>query len=282
MWWATWFAAGRLWRTATAARRRGNRGIRTKLAAALPATLYALPASHPCAAIEVALRLKGIGYRRVDMIPVLSKLQQWRRFGAFTVPGIVFEDGEKVLGSRDIVRSLEHRAIEPNLLPVDGRERRAVEQAELWGDQVLQPLARRIVWAALRRRSGAMMSYSEGADLPVPRTLARLSAPLIARVSGRFNGATDAAIRADLINLDLHLDRADHWVKSGAIGGTAAPNAGDLQVGSGLALLLTIEDLRDRIEGRVCADVARRWFPDYPGTMPAGTLPPEWLSARAP
>jgi glutathione S-transferase len=248
----------------------------------LPATLYALPASHPCAAIEVALRLKGVEYRRVDMIPVVAKLQQWRRFGGFTVPGVEFEDGEKVLGSREIVRSLEHRAIEPHLLPVDGRERRTVEEAELWGDQVLQPLARRIVWAALRRRSGAMMSYGEKADLPVPRPLARMSAPLIATLAGRFNGATDGAVRADLINLDFHLDRADHWVKTGAIGGTEHPNAGDLQVGSGLALLLTVEDLRGRIEGRVSADVARRWFPDYPGSMPAGTLPADWLAARAP
>jgi glutathione S-transferase len=248
----------------------------------LPATLYALPASHPCAAIEVALRLKGVPYERVDMIPVVSKLQQRARFGGPTVPGVVFEDGEKVLGSREIIRALEHHAAEPPLLPIDGRERRVVEEAELWGDQVLQPLARRIAWAALRRRPGAMMSYSEQADLPVPRPLARLSAPLLAVAAARANGATDPNIRADLINLDLHLDRADHWVKTGAIGGTAHPNAGDLQVGSGLALLLTVADIRDRIDGRVCADIARRWFPDYPGEMPAGTLPADWLAARAP
>jgi glutathione S-transferase len=248
----------------------------------LPATLYALPASHPCAAIELALRLKGIEYRRVDMIPVVSKAQQWWRFRGFTVPGVVFEDGERVLGSREIVRSLEHRAIEPHLLPADGRERRTVEEAELWGDQVLQPLARRIAWAALCRRTGAMMSYSEKADLPVPRSVARMSAPLIAELAGRLNGATDGAVRADLINLDFHLDRADHWVKTGAIGGTRHPNAGDLQVGSGLALLRTLEDLRERIDARVSGDVARRWFPEYPGSMPAGVLPAEWLAARAP
>jgi glutathione S-transferase len=248
----------------------------------LPATLYALPASHPCAAIELALRLKGIAYERVDMIPVVAKLQQWRRFGGQTVPGVVFEDGERVIGSREIVRSLEHRAADPPLLPADGRERRSVEEAELWGDQVLQPLARRIVWAGLRRRSDAMMGYSVQADLPVPRPLARLSAPLVAAAASRANSADDASVRADLINLDFHLDRADHWVKTGAIGGAAHPNAGDLQVGSGLALLLTVEDLRDRIGGRVSADVARRWFPDYPGTLPAGSLPDTWLTARAP
>jgi glutathione S-transferase len=248
----------------------------------LPATLYALPASHPCAAIEVALRLKGIPYTRVDMIPVVSKLQQRRRFGGPTVPGIVFEDGERVLGSRPIVRSLEHRAADPPLLPLDGRERRRVEEAELWGDQVLQPLARRIVWAGLRRRTGAMMGYSVGADLPVPRPLARLSAPVVIAAACRANKADDANVRADLINLDFHLERADHWVETGAIGGTEHPNAGDLQVGSGIALLLTVADLRDRTAGRACADVARRWFPDYPGELPAGTLPADWLAARAP
>jgi hypothetical protein len=127
-----------------------------------------------------------------------------------------------------------------------------------------------------------MMSYGEQADLPVPDALAKASAPLIARLAGRVNGATDANVRADLINLDFHLDRADHWVKTGAIGGTEHPNVGDLQVGSGLALLRTLEDLRERIDARVSGDVARRWFPDYPGDMPAGVLPAAWLAARAP
>jgi glutathione S-transferase len=248
----------------------------------LAATLYALPASHPCAAIDLALRLKGLDFERVDMIPVAHKLLMYRRFGGFTVPGVVFDDGEKVLGSREIVRALEHRAAEPHLLPVDGRERRTVEEAERWGDEVLQPLGRRLVWGALRRRTGAVMSYSERARLPVPRPVARASAPLIAAASARANGADDGNVRADLINLDFHLDRADHWVKTGAIGGTEHPNAGDLQIGSGIALLLTVEDLAPRIEGRVSADVARRWFPDYPGHIPAGAYPAAWLAARAP
>ena len=55
----------------------------------------------------------------------------------------------------------------------------------MWGDEVLQPLVRRIVWAALRRAPGAMMSYSAGARLPVPAPVARLSAPLVARAASR-------------------------------------------------------------------------------------------------
>jgi glutathione S-transferase len=247
----------------------------------LPAILYALPASHPCAAIESALRLKGLEYRRVDMIPVLAKPLQWRRFGGPTVPGVVFDDGERVLGSRDIVRSLEHRAPEPPLLPTDGRQRKQVEDAERWGDEVLQPLARRVIWSALRRCTPAMESFSARAKLPVPRPVVRLSSPLVAAAASRLNGASDPEVRADLINLDFHLDRADRWIEAGVLGGEQ-PNAADLQIASGVALLLTLGDLVPRIDARPVGKLARRLFPEYPGEVPAGVLPREWLEARAP
>ena len=47
--------------------------------------------------------------------------------------------------------------------------------------------------------------------------------------------------------------------------GGEQPTAADLQVGSGLALLLTLGDIAPRVEAHECARVARRWFPDYPG-----------------
>ena len=63
---------------------------------AVPAVLYAIPASHPCAAVEAALRVKGVPFERVDYLPLLSRLPQRRRFGRATVPGVVFADGERV------------------------------------------------------------------------------------------------------------------------------------------------------------------------------------------
>ena len=130
-------------------------------------------------------------------------------------PAVRFSDGEKVLGSREILRALEHRAPDPPLLPADGRERRGVEEAERWGDEVLQPIGRRLAWAAMLRSPGSMMGYAEQADLPIPDALLRLGAPLTARASARVNGASDPAVRADLINLDFHLDRADAWIAQG-------------------------------------------------------------------
>jgi glutathione S-transferase len=242
----------------------------------MPAVLYAIPASHPCAAAGLALELKGIPYRRVELIPVAHRLAMKLRFGGGTVPGVEFEDGTRVLGSRRLVRVLEERVPEPPLLPADRAARARVERAEEWGDQVLQPLVRRVLWAALRRSPGAMMSYSEGAKLPVPAPVARLNAPLVALAAARMNGAADASVRADLAHLDTHLARVDGWIADDTLDGET-PNAADLQIASGLRLLLTVADVAPMLDSRPAGALARRWFPQYPGATPAGALPREWL-----
>jgi glutathione S-transferase len=242
------------------------------------ATLYAVPASHPCAAVEKALQLKGIDYRRVDLPPVAHKPLQRARFGRGTVPGLVL-DGRKLIGSREIVRALEEAVPEPRLLPADGKQRKAVGLAEEWGDEVLQPLARRAVWLALVRSPASMPSYGAGSRLPVPDAVTRLTAPLVARAEQRINAGGALNVRADLASLEHHLARVERWVEHGVVGG-GAPNAADLQIGAGLALLLTIEDLANAFGERGAFDLARRWFPGYPGHVPAGVLPAEWFRRR--
>ena len=127
-----------------------------------------------------------------------------------------------------------------------------------------------------------MMGYAEDADLPVPDPLAKLTAPLVARASAKFNGASDPAVRSDLINLDFHLDRADRFIERGALGGTETPNAADLQIGSGVRLLLTIEDLVPRIEGRPCeARGAPPLVPRATRAASRGDAPAGWLERAA-
>jgi glutathione S-transferase len=239
------------------------------------ATLYAVPASHPCACVERALQLKAIEYRRIDLPPVAHKAVQKAMFGGGTVPGLVL-DGRKVLGSLRIIRALEAKVPEPRLLPADAKERKSIELAEGWGDEVLQPLVRRVLWAALRRAPEAIPSYSEGSNLFVPPPIARLTAPLIARAEQRINAASDLNVRADLAHLENHLARVERWIEYEVIGGER-PNAADLQIGSGLALLLTVEDVASRFGGRPATELARRWFPAYPGRVPRGVLPAAWL-----
>jgi glutathione S-transferase len=241
--------------------------------------LYTVPASHPSAAAERALQLKGADYERIDLITVLHRPIQRARFGGWSVPSAIFDDGTKVLGSRWIMRALEERYPEPPLYPAGGEERTHVLRAEQWGEEVLQPLARRVTWAALRRAPQAMRSYLDGAKLPLPEGMAMLGAPLVLRSAVRINGASDENVRADLMHLDSHLQRADDWIGDGVIGGEQ-PNAADLQIGSSIRLMQTLADLAPRLDGRPVGELARRWFPDYPGSTPALSLPPPWLAAQ--
>src|SRR3954454_22613047 len=153
-------------------------------------TLYVVPASHPCAAVELALRSKGLAYRRVDLLPMWHVIHQKFVFGRRTVPGLALPTGDKVVGSRAIMRVLDGLEPDPPLLPADAALRAKVEGAEAWGEQVLQPLARRLLWAGFQRAPHALTSYAEGASLPIPLALAARSAPLVIALERALNRST--------------------------------------------------------------------------------------------
>jgi glutathione S-transferase len=242
----------------------------------MPARLFVVHGSHPCATVELALELKGIEYRRVELPPPSHALIMRPLFGGRTVPGIRFADGEKVQGSRAIVRAIERRVPEPPLYGAAD-----VDEAERWGDEVLQPIARRLLWPAFRRHPAAMHAYQQGQrspKLPMPVILA--AAPVITRIELRLNDATDASSRADLQALPAHLDRVDRWITAGVLNGER-PNAADLQIAPTLRLLHTLEDVRPLIAGRPAERLAFRWLPPLPGSVPAGVLPADWIPRRA-
>lgn len=252
----------------------------------MPATLHVVHGSHPCAAVRRALELKGVEHRIAEYPPPLHMPIQKLRTGTRTVPSIRFADGELVSGSSAIMRRLDERVPEPPLYP-DER----VAEAEAWGESVLQPVARRVLWPAFARNPAAMGGYQHGGKLPpLPAPVVRALAPVVTRVERRANEASDDAVRADLRALPSHLDRVDGWIADGTLTarpagpGSApgpAPNAADLQIGSTLRLLLTVADVRPLIAGRPAADLALRLWPAHAGEVPAGTLPAEWLPAAA-
>jgi glutathione S-transferase len=235
-------------------------------------------ASHPCWAVKRALELKGIEYKRVEWPPTLHVPLQRMRFSQGTVPGLVI-DGEKVIGSRTIMHRLDELQPDPPMYPAESDQRRArVEEADRWGDEVLQALARRMTWWTLRRRPSAAASYGEDTRLPLPGFAAVAATPLISRIEWRINDVSDEAVIRDLRELPGDLDRIDAWIDEGALGGDV-PNAADLQIGSSIALLNTIADVRPLLEGRPSTASALRHFADFPGHVPEGTLPREWLPA---
>jgi glutathione S-transferase len=241
--------------------------------------LFVVPASHPCAAVERALELKGLAYDRVDLLPLVHAVHQQLVFGRRSVPGLVLAGGERAVGSRVIMRVLDGLEPDPPLLPADAALRAKVEAAEAWGEEVLQPIGRRVLWAALQRDQSALESYSEGANLPIPLSLAMRSSPVVTRLERVLNRASERAVREDLAALPADLDRIDRLIEDGVLGGEAV-NAADLQIGSTLRLLGTLDDVLPVLEGRAAGALALRVFPSYPGSVPAGTLPAEWLPAR--
>jgi glutathione S-transferase len=246
---------------------------------AVACKLYVIPGSHPSACAEAALRLKGIAYERVDLLPLMHKAHQRVVVGGTTVPGLRI-DGEKLSGSRAILRRLDELVADPPLFPSNAEARALVEEAEAWGDETLQPAVRRIVWALLRRSPRSMMSYAENAKLPIPVSVAALSTWTVARLETIVQGANDDAVRADLAALPGWLDRIDGWIADGVLdGGTA--NAADLQIGSSLRLALTLADVAPLVEDRPAGDLARRHFPRFAGHVPAGTAPPGWVPTLA-
>jgi len=238
----------------------------------MPARLYLVHGSHPCAAVRRALELKGIPYRVVEFPPPLHVPVQRLRFGARTVPGIVLEGGERISGSTAIMRRLDELVPEPPLFgdPV-------VDQAEAWGERELQPVARRLLWRGFAFDAAPMVTYQAGGKLPpLPRPVVLAMAPGIIRIERRMNQATDEAVRADFAALPGRLDHVDALVADGVLGGDP-PNAADLQIFSTLRLIMTLGDLRDTFGDRPAAQHARRLFPDQAGLLPAGTFPASWL-----
>ena len=242
--------------------------------------LFTIPASHPSWTARLMLERKGIEYSRVDLVAVLSKpILRAAGFPGVTVPALRI-DGTRVQGSREIARELDRIKPEPPLFPADPALRSKVEQAEHWGDEVLQPVPRRIVWNLLKRDRSPIKSYLAGARLGVPVSVAAATAAPIVAASAKFNEATDANVREDLRALPTQIDYVDELIAEGTIGG-AEPNAADFQIAPSIALLMTMDDLRPLIEGRPAAELARRIVPAFPGRAPAA-LPPEWLPARRP
>ena len=239
--------------------------------------LYVIPGSHPSRAAALMLEHKGIPFKRVDMIPGPIKQVQLRAMGypADTVPALKL-DGRKIQGTCEISRALDEIRPEPPLFPSDEKKRAAVEEAERWGDDVLQSMPRRVIWNALSRDHSDLTTYSEDANLPVPAPIAARSGGMVVALAKRRNRATDEAVQRDIAELPGILDHVDGLIKDGVIGGREL-NAADFQIAPSIRLAMTLDDLRPAIETRPAGELAMRVVPLFPGHTPP-VLPAEWLA----
>jgi glutathione S-transferase len=225
------------------------------------------------------LEHKGIEHERVDLPPVVSRvMMRAAGFPGNRVPALKI-DGRKFQGSLNISRELDELQPEPPLFPTDPAARAAVEEAERWGEEVFQQMPRTISWWALKRRKSDQTSFLEGAGpmarLGMPSRIAAATSGPIVRIAIRLNDSTDETVRQTLASIGPALDHIDGLIEEGVLGGEQ-PNAADFQIGGSLALLMSFDDIRERIELRPAADLARRLYPWYPGRV-RPSFPPEWL-----
>jgi glutathione S-transferase len=241
--------------------------------------LYVVPGSHPSMTGRLMMEHKGIPYKRVDLIAGIHKpLLRMLGFRDTTVPALRM-DGRRIQGSRTISRELDALGHGPPLFPSEPERRSAVEEAERWGEVVLQPVPRRLTWWALQRDRSGVRGFAEGARLGVPLGLAARAAGPIIWAEVRLNHATDAAVKADLAALPTLLAKVDAWLSEGLLG-SQPPTAADYQIATSIRLLLCFEDVERAVSARPAGKWARGLVPDFPGLVPA-VFPQAWMPTPA-
>jgi glutathione S-transferase len=241
--------------------------------------LYSLKLSHPAHAVRLMLEHKQIEHDVVNLVPGLHpQVLRALGFPRGTVPALKV-DGRKIQGSLEISAALEQLRPEPALYPRDRDGRRAVQEAERWGEEELQEVTRRIFrWAAAGQPAVRRWIATDVTGLPSPGFMDRPNASL-ARRFARASDATDEHVRRDLAALPSLLHRVDGLIEHGTIGGET-PNAADCQIAASIRVLLAYPALRPAIERRPCAELAGRLLPDYPEPIPA-EIPADWIPANA-
>ena len=244
----------------------------------MTATLFGVPASHPTLAAELMLRRKGIAYRRIDLAAGLHRgILRALGYKGITVPALRL-NGARVQGTMQIALALDALAPDAPLLPADADRRAAVEAAESWGDEVLQPVPRRIIWASLKKDHSTIASYLEGSRTGMPMAVARRAAVPVIPLAAHINKATEDNVRRDLAALPGLIEHVDGLIAEGTLGGPER-NVADYQIATSVSLLLTMDDLRPYIDGHPAGKHARGVVERQPGRLPPA-LPADWLPPR--
>lgn len=242
----------------------------------MSATLYAVHTSHPSHAARLMLEHKGIEHKVVYLVPgTHAALLRPLGFRKGTVPALKL-DGRRIQGTRAISRALEEAQPEPPLFPADPQERIRVEEAERWGDEILQPIPRRIGNWIFAHRPGVRTRLARESGLPAARLIGLAGWPLTWYFARKHGGDDSERVMSAVAMLPALLDHVDELLDDGTIGGEQR-NAADFQIGTTVRLLMTIADLAPALEGRKAARFATNLMPDYPTGVPAGFAPQEWL-----
>jgi glutathione S-transferase len=175
------------------------------------------------------------------------------------VPAVQFADGRRAQGTRPLARALDELQPEPRLVPDDPR----VEEAERWGDEVLQQWARRmVVYAGIRDPDLLHAHGSEGrlGWLLLKRDRPRRAIVRAVRLAFRMSSEQ---LRDDQTRVGEMLDRVDALIADGVLNGERL-NCADLQIAPSLALVEYRLDVRDELRARPAGALMERVLPVAP------------------
>jgi glutathione S-transferase len=224
------------------------------------ATLYGIPGSHAARTGELMVEYKGIPYRRVDLQPGAHRvILRVRGFKGDRVPALRLPDGRRVQGTRGLSRGLDEIQPEPRLVPDDPR----VEDAERWGDEVLQQWARRMVVEAGTRDPDALHDRGGSGRLGYLLTPYARLRPHIGRGVRVAFLMGSRQLREDQQRVDEILDHVDGLIATGVLGGERL-NCADFQIAASLALVDYRLDVRERLRGRPAGALMDRVLPELP------------------
>jgi glutathione S-transferase len=229
------------------------------------------------------LDLKGIDYRRVDVLPLNQRLHmRLAGFRGGTVPGLKL-DGERIQGSTEISRAIDARWPDPPLFPAEHGLRARVEEAERWGDEKFQPLPRRLFRYGAATDQDLRRAVVRAQGLPAPDLVSALMAPMLAyyararEADGRR--ANEQGVRADLAALPGMLDHVDELLADGTLT-LEPPNAATVQLLATVRLLGSFEDLHAVVHAHPCSGPADQLFAQYQVAVPR-FIPSGWLNQPA-
>jgi glutathione S-transferase len=261
----------------------------------MKAKLYVILGAHPSRTAMLMLEHKGIEYETTEVPPGLQPLVM-RLLGFKADPGFAREVDDRpprmlrladrlgtvpalrlgerrAMTNRNIARFLDEYRPDPPLFPEDPERRQAVEEAERWGDEVLQMVARRLLLAAaVDPRRGLLNDGDDGRLGPLlyrRRGMRRATGHVIARIAFRANPDTEAALLSELPGM---FDRVDAWIGDGVLDGEQL-NAADFMIAPSLAVLTYRADLAAEIERRPAIGLIDRLLPD-PHAAPREELAP--------
>lgn len=239
--------------------------------------LYGIALSHPVLGVRGMLERKGLAYRYVELLSGGHPLALFAlRFTRATVPAMKLPEGRRVQGSLAIASALEELVPTPSLYPSEPAARASAQEAERWGEAVLQPVPRRLIRWGLRHHLSQRRWFADVASpLPAPALMGVLLTPVVP-VFVRQAGASDERVQRDLAELPGLLDKVDSLLESGVIGGGEL-GAADFQIGSSLRVLTAMQDVSRLVAGRPAESFAHRVVPYYPA-VPAA-MPTDWLPA---